>query len=511
MFKNIQKNLLLKYPLLWNTKFVPMLLIGFIIHILFFGLGYIDGTIDFSNKIFVDIEVTAVLFGVLLVIIITILWLVNYFKNNSLKSYYSKSKNALFYEWIQIFIICLLLTTFYIPFNFGKQLHQRSYFSLEETKNRCETISLADIFIDGHFAETEIDSVLKTNLTQEEIDSLGPNLNERFYEVNNGTNDTNYIKFHKDHVVFNQKKYDDESLLNREIYEFSVISNEQDSVNNLKVKNWLHSNNQEEIKQLMTNYLELIHEHNLLTNLSVKSWFESTYKAPNFISFLYIFPYLDKTEAEYDYNYNTTYEKAFSNNKKAVKYSKYYVQQDVLKKKYNIVSNAYTNSFIEFEALLAFFYGALVFSLLIFSFKVTSGKSWLIAIVVTGVLNIIYGIFAAVSGSGEIYSYLMLFTLIGILFYFISICLKKRKKEYSRITLNLLLWSFFMIIPIIYFLIQEYYQAKKYSYEYIHNSPEYNWLRDHVVHMFTINFIIAVVALFFLSKMIRNWKGIAEE
>ena len=50
MFKDIQKKLLLKYPLLWNTKFVPMLIIGVIYHILYFILGYTEGSIDFTGK-----------------------------------------------------------------------------------------------------------------------------------------------------------------------------------------------------------------------------------------------------------------------------------------------------------------------------------------------------------------------------------------------------------------------------------------------------------------------------
>ena len=122
MFKDIQKKLLLQYPLLWNTKFVPMVAIGILMHIIFFGLGYIDGTIDFSNKNNIDIISFSIMIGILSVIIIVILWLVAYFKNNALKSFYRKSKNSLFFEWMQIFVICVLLISFYIPFSIGKQL-----------------------------------------------------------------------------------------------------------------------------------------------------------------------------------------------------------------------------------------------------------------------------------------------------------------------------------------------------------------------------------------------------
>ena len=56
MFKKIQNHLLLKYPLLWNTKFVPMLVIGSVLNIIYFGIGYTNGIIDFSGKIDLDIE-----------------------------------------------------------------------------------------------------------------------------------------------------------------------------------------------------------------------------------------------------------------------------------------------------------------------------------------------------------------------------------------------------------------------------------------------------------------------
>ncbi|NJM78749.1 MAG: hypothetical protein HC854_02415 [Flavobacterium sp.] len=249
MFKDIQKQLLLKYPLLWNTKFIPMIGIGLLLHLIFFGLGFLDGTIDFSNKTKIDISVFSVLIGVLLALIIVILWLVNYFKNNALKSFYSKSKNALFYEWFQIFCISLVLISFYLPFSFGKQLHQKSYFSLEETKKRCEIISIADIFIDGSFAETEIDSVasgLLIGATAIAVDSIP--MEEEYTE--NYDYDTATGRVHKDYIIFNGKKYDEYSLLNRNIFEFTVFNKEEDSLNERKVKMWLHNNEKEKVKNL---------------------------------------------------------------------------------------------------------------------------------------------------------------------------------------------------------------------------------------------------------------------
>ncbi|WP_291136693.1 hypothetical protein [Flavobacterium sp. UBA7663] len=511
MFKDIQKKLLLKHPLLWNTKFVPMVVIGLLLHLIFFGLGYLDGTIDFSNRNNLDIEVTCILFGVLLVIIIIILWLVNYFKNNSLKSFYSKSKYSLFYEWLQIFVVGTLLITFYLPFSVGKQLHQKSYYSLEETTNRCKTIATADMFIDGSFAQTEIDS-LASGL----IDSLGNKLVNNEISENYETQERAYetqatmAYAYKDHIIFNGKKYDQFSLVNRNTFEFTVISREQDSLNRIKVQNWLYQDNQTEVKNLMNNYLSLIREHNLATNLTLDKWFQAVYKAPEFDEFLYIQPYLKEYETDESYNNSYVYAAKVGNEER--KYSKYFIQQDVLKEKYDTVSEAHTDSFFNIEMILGFLYGAFGLSILIFSFRVTSGKSWLIAVVTSGVVNIVYGIFTAITGVGNMYAYLILFTILGIIFYFFLIYFNKKNLQLSRIALNLFLWSFLGIIPLIYFIIQEHY-ASKYDYRtgYSYTSPEYVWLRDHITHMFSLNFILAILTLFFLSKVIRNWKGISED
>lgn len=40
------------------------------------------------------------------------------------------------------------------------------------------------------------------------------------------------------------------------------------------------------------------------------------------------------------------------------KYSKYFIQQDVLKEKYDTVSEAHTDSFFNIEMILGFLYGA---------------------------------------------------------------------------------------------------------------------------------------------------------
>jgi hypothetical protein len=258
----------------------------------------------------------------------------------------------------------------------------------------------------------------------------------------------------------------------------------------------------------MDNYLSLIREHDLATNLNMDKWFEIVYKAPEFDEFLYIQPYLKQYETDNSYN---SYDYATKIGNGERKYSKYFVQQDVLKDKYDMVSEAHTDSFFKIEMILGFLYGAFGLSILIFSFRVTTGKSWLIAVVTTGVINIVYGILTAITGVGDMYAYLILFTILGIIFYFFLIYFNKKNLQLSRIALNLFLWSFIGIIPLIYFLIQEHYLRGEHRYNYNYTSPEYEWMKDHVFHMFCLNFILSILTLFFLSKVIRTWKGISED
>ena len=509
MLKDIQKQLLLKYPLLWNTKFVPMVVIGLAIHLIFFALGYLDGTIDFSGKIAFDLDVFSVMFGILLCLIIIILWLVNYFKNNALKSFYSKSKEAVFYEWLQIFVICTLLITFYIPFSVGKQWHQSSYYSLEETKRRCAVISSADMFIDGSFAETEIDSVasgLKTEIIDKVADSTPVNGFNEDYEYNG--------RVFKNHIVFDGKVYNRFSLLNRNNFHFSISTPKEDSIQKIKVQNWLHTNNQRAIKNLMSDYLTILREHRLKTNLTLEKWFEITYKNPDFENFFYIKPYVDEYEATNRYDYRDQRFQPYTNYD-TDKYSHYFVQQNVLKEKYDIIADAHTNAYFNYEVLVFYLYSALGLSLFIFSFRVTSGKSWLIALVAIGVLNIVYGIFSAASSSILTYLFFIFATIIGLSIYYLVIFTGKKTIQYSRIALNMLLWSFTYCIPIIYFFIIDSYRNKNYDYHYEESiyvrDPFYDWLNYHITDMFLINFFVTILVLFFLTKTIRNWKGLAEE
>lgn len=496
MFKNIQKQLLLKYPLLWNTRFIPMVCIGLLVNLLYFFVGYADGAINFKERYDSDLDFTFFSFCFLISLIILILWLVNYFKNNSFKSFYPKSKNALFFEWIQILVISFLLCVFYFPFEYGRQLHKRDYMDEETARKRCETISKADFFIDAGFDDPEIDSTKSVFRDT----------------VINGTPVYTQIVY-KDYVSIFGKKYSPTSLINRNTDGFSFTSDLEDSLRVLEVRKLLAENKSHEVKKIMQDYLAIIKEHQLETNLTWDKWFEITYNYPEFSKYElisrnsptdkdpenYVTPYY---EEDYGTAVIDTTEKA---------YSKYFIERNTLVHNYQEVARSFTKAVFQQEQLLALFYVVFGLSLLVFSFRVTSGKSWLIAVVGLGIMNIVFGILSASSSESLVYCLLMILSIIAFFIYFFSISMRKSGKKYSMIVLNLILWLFGALVPLCYFTHLELYQNSIQHLKDYYSDPYYEFLNMHVTDMLTLNLIAVFIAMFFLTRHIRNWKGLAEE
>src|SRR5687768_15379422 len=112
MFKKTQEYLLLHRPLLWNLKILPVTAIIAAIHAIFFFLGYWFGAVDFSESnedFYFDWTEGFVMFtGVLISVLLMLIWLVFYLRNNAFKSFYPKKRASLYQEWLLIFVIATL-------------------------------------------------------------------------------------------------------------------------------------------------------------------------------------------------------------------------------------------------------------------------------------------------------------------------------------------------------------------------------------------------------------------
>lgn len=121
--KKIDQFLLERYPSIWNTKIVWMLIICLPLHLFFFMLGWTSLNEEKLKDYYYTWESDYVGIILLLNFIISILlivgWLVMLFKHNSFKNFYPSSSVKLFGQFVQYFLILFCSISFVISYVLG--------------------------------------------------------------------------------------------------------------------------------------------------------------------------------------------------------------------------------------------------------------------------------------------------------------------------------------------------------------------------------------------------------
>lgn len=511
MFKNIQKQLLLKHPLVWNLKIIPLATIALFVHIIFIILGYFNGELDFKeneNNYSSDAsDITIIFFAVLISILAIILWCVSYFKNNGLKSFYPKTNFSLFKEWGMLFIGFFLLSSFLVSYYYGKEVRVRDYYSLEEAQKRCKTLSQGSFFVDGSYSNNYYDGEEAAQAVAVDTAPVA---------VENVTDSLVPDKT-KDYFIYKGKKYSYNSLMNKNLNSYSFFDFEKDSIHKEEVKTLLANNDKEAIHTILKNYLAIANEHKLKSSIDANKWLNLIYDYPTFNKYKTI----GSEEKDYYYNNNdgtiidtTECYIAFEKNEQ-YKYYKFYVPEKALKYNYEKIADAYCKPDVDLDTLLLISYIALGLSLLLLSFRVTSGKNWLIALVSLGVLNILIGILSAISSSEYVYLTVVLSLIIGCFIYLLVKIKQNQGKGITGVTNNILLWTLPSFGPIVYYFVLEISKAVSGYNDYAYAGraiafPKIEWLKDSGYALMFINVLFVILMLLFLSKKLKQWRGIAE-
>lgn len=504
MLDKLQNDLLLKHPLLWNIKIVPVLVITLTLHIIFFGIGYVSGGVNFHETGFDyfsydDSEGVVATFSILISLLVLIVWLVYYFRNNAYKSYYPQSNTSLYKEWLLILLVSLLNCTYTASYYFAQDFRARNYLSEKEFARRIDILNMASLFAEGGYNSTAVT------------------------EKRNGK----IVHVEKETIVFRGREYAAKSLMNKATNSFTYQGRIKDSLNELRVKTWLAENRKDSVLWLMTEFEKIAKSHNLKSNITPNQWLNLVYDYPDYNQYAVVGK-IDKYPHSYygeysDYEYAKTVVlpndvsqldtlsttiKMFDG--KEYVFNKYYVPLLQLNNAYDDISNRWVSPTV--DEGLGLFYLLLSFSLsmAIFSFRVTSGRGWLIALVVMGVTAMVTGLFSLASG-GEGFMVIWLIILAGLLIYFLSVCAEKASKGTSTILLNNLLWLAIWFIPMILsVLIMATRPGYGIPYEKREPSPFYTWLEHNSMIIMYCNFVFIIGYMYFLSAAIKKWKGIAE-
>lgn len=488
MLNRIQNKILLKYPLLWNTRFIPMVVLLVFVNLIYFVIGYQDGAIDFTQDYRSALRDGFYGTAIIVAILIFIIWISFYLRNNSFKDYYVKSKNALFYEWIQIFVILVLLFSFPFFVELGKETRFKTYFSEKKLSERCDIILNAGFFIDAPFESADIDT-LKSVINKEEsvvgivFDSVA----------------------YKDYVTILGKKYNPKSLINRYLENFGFSNSLNDSLRTIKMRKILIEDNKQVVKTIMQSYLKICDEHNLKTNLTLDKWFTLTYKYPDFTNYALIAPFdVNAGAKEIDYEVDNTQKV----------YSKYYTFYNVLENNYKELVSAYEYPiYLKVEIYLGILYLGIGLSIVLLLFRVTSGRNWLISFILITVLNIFYGVLHLLFLDTNKFTYLILSILTGLtaIIWCAKMIFGKKKSRWNEIILNFAICFSVAMLPFFYFLIVFIFESEKYYYDelYVENRV-YTFLIYNDLLLLIIYIPIVFGLMFMLSRLIRKWKGLPE-
>lgn len=154
MFKHIQSYLLKNHPLLWQSKFIPMMIIGIIGWVVAFLSGYEGVSMKvlqserlsgYYSENFIVLHITSGL-------VIYVVWALYFFRTNPLFQYYPLRRNYLPILLFQIFLPVLVFSSLYFPYTYGAFLKTNSLLSEETLKADARVLSRAYPFL---VAETD--------------------------------------------------------------------------------------------------------------------------------------------------------------------------------------------------------------------------------------------------------------------------------------------------------------------------------------------------------------------
>ncbi|MFP9114502.1 hypothetical protein ACLI1A_11205 [Flavobacterium sp. RHBU_3] len=528
MLNKIQQKLLLKYPLLWNTRIVPVVLVSLIVHLLVFITGYAMGGVDFNsgrNKYLDDEIMGAVVFvSTIVALLILIAWLVFYFRNNRTKSFYPLGKNDLYKEWLIIAVICLLNCSYFLSYVTGINTHLKSYMSREEFEHDTEIIAISEIF------------------TGED------NYDDRYYDT--------VVTIGED-VTYFGKKYSYYSLIHRGIQSFPHYSYKRDSIINRRVKLWFHENREDSVLNVMQEMEKIVKDHGMTMSVTPQEWLKLTYNSPEFIRFSYIdqrdkYAPLYGYENDYNNRYNNFGRYDYSENPivaeniKTVKegdsllisdgpdstyvnllindvkyenglpyvYPKKYVPHQKLRDAYEKISSAYNyeNAYWIAWGAIAFF--AVTLASLIFSFRVTSVSSWVIALISLAILAIISTItmilITEVLSVHDNYTgvvYFGFWALLEVVMLINVTTVGAGSKKIKAIMLNASLWLLPWLLPCIIMIA---YLSERIMVNYWEERKIDDFLNHNIVTVWGVCLIVYIVLMYLVTRSIKKWRGIAE-
>jgi hypothetical protein len=501
MFKNLYNRILTNHPLLWNTRFVWVIATAIVFHLFFLFAGFVDISASVLQEHYSLTDVLSgglLTFSILCSLVILIVWLVFYLRNNAYKNFYIIGKYHSAKEFFIIYIIILFSITFFESYKLGTCLKARSITSKEQLVKEANIVNLASAFIP--LAKSDY---FKLNNCDDPAHGIPYQDNINYFDSTYyGYNDSNSIVIRKvisDGDAFSYKNYCTEEVRLRGYKGFVPAKEWKETITR-----WIDNHNTDSITQILEQCVAICRKYNIQQRIDPKEltrmvFVDSMHNVSRFLS---------------RSNYNE-YE--------SVNQPGYFKSYELSRALY-FIDECYFNSrndndWMEFFTIEM--YVALSIAIFLFCYRLYSRRIFLISVIGVIVWCIVFALFAVSSRSVDTASYLYIF-LFALFLLFIIISLNTASsKTATGVTLN---WHAFMLpffLLIIIALIEDNYRP----YEYINGVTRYLtpeelkrkypftfWVTYNSVPLIRLNILLVLLyTAFFFTRLSKKWHITPEE
>jgi len=578
MIKKINKYLLENHPLVWNTRLVWMLAALAGMHILFFIIGFMSylSPVDLHDTSFFQkyFESGFVWIGILLSILILILWMNQYFKHNAFKAHYPKSNFSIYKEFLIVFLIVFLSVTQYFSYTQGLKTRVSALKTSEEIEKETDLVNRAAPFTLQNNDYRYVSAVYGQNNRCTDVPAFDSLVNENDVlklfisnKFRNGVwnlmpDDTiHYAKF-KDSLqvpLYKNDEFDDiliqyfperkdwktpedyktqEPYISKNKYDYSydeVVVEAADAApeagrtavylyfnlnsiynfcslpvifDSLKNDEYyakktfvlLHEQKKDSIQVLLNDYLKLAKEYEVGHRFKDKDWIDYVYNPPYYF-------------VDYELSSPSRYSEAYKQH-----FKKDYISHIDMKNTLINLQRSKNSIFGPVEYLICL-YIALGFSLMIFTFRMTAMRTWIISVVGSIVIYFIFFslfflIGLLVFGMEESMAAILFLAFVFIFWVLAySGILSCKRKLVSGVNFIWSIWAFPAVVPV-FVALYTMYLDQKYPYYYQPGQEQHAhliWIRENWDLIFGLNLFLAFLFIFLILPVIKKWQAMAEE
>lgn len=502
MFAKLNTWLITRYPLLWNTRVVFVLSLVLLVHGLFYLAGYsqLVGFSDFHQGRILRAK-DVVLFSCLITVVILLIWMIYYLRNNPLKAHYPISKTYMFGEFMLLFLIFFSSATFFFTFRQGIYDQARSMTADTSLVEEANAINLAFHFIPMRMDDFQsCQSCDSLHAREERKDERLRNYAD---SVKNGVPRESYYDGDQEPLTYSDSL--PPSYLNycqmmiSSLDEGQLINKEE---NSRRAVSWLKGGNKDSVRLALTRLKELLVKYEVTHRFDPLRQADMVFLGPGFV-----------VQEGTFYNPDHDYEFVDTAGHSIINYNDL---SDAINKVEEI-----REGFWDYETLLGILYYALGAAIVLYSFRMIKARIWFAALIGVGLWAIVLGLVFSLSDMKEkgVFS-VFLFLFLAFLALAIWLIRGKENKLFSGLTFLWAIWSQLAVLPLIVAFVMEAYGYEETIVKTIEGqisverqrTTAYTWFNDNIEHVFSINLGLFLVLLILIYiPLARKWQANPEE